>query len=360
MKSVYIHIPFCNNICTYCDFCKVKYNEEWINKYLDKLEDEIIKQYKKEKIRTLYIGGGTPSILSIDELKRLFEIIKLLDLEQLEEFTFECNVESITNEKLIFLKKNNVNRLSIGIETFNEKYLELLNRHHTKEEVFEKIEMARMIGFENINVDLMYALPNETMEDLEKDVDEFLKLNVNHISCYSLMIEPNTKLYIGKIKPIDEDLDYEMYKYIEKRLLSREYIHYEISNYSKNNMESKHNLVYWNNEYYYGFGLSASGYLENYRYDNTKNLRKYLNGEYIENITKISEEDKLKYELILGFRKIKGINKNQFKNKFGIDIYDVDNIKELLNNNMLEENEEYIYIADEWIYKSNEILLKFV
>ena len=360
MKSVYIHIPFCNNICTYCDFCKVKYNEEWINKYLDKLEDEIIKQYKKEKIRTLYIGGGTPSILSIDELKRLFEIIKLLDLGQLEEFTFECNVESITNEKLIFLKKNNVNRLSIGIETFNEKYLELLNRHHTKEEVFEKIEMARMIGFENINVDLMYALPNETMEDLEKDVDEFLKLNVNHISCYSLMIEPNTKLYIGKIKPIDEDLDYEMYKYIEKRLLSREYIHYEISNYSKNNMESKHNLVYWNNEYYYGFGLSASGYLENYRYDNTKNLRKYLNGEYIENITKISEEDKLKYELILGFRKIKGINKNQFKNKFGIDIYDVDNIKELLNNNMLEENEEYIYIADEWIYKSNEILLKFV
>lgn len=360
MKSVYIHIPFCNNICTYCDFCKVKYNEEWVNKYLDKLEDEIIKQYKKEKIRTLYIGGGTPSILSIDELKRLFEIIKLLDLEQLEEFTFECNVESITNEKLIFLKKNNVNRLSIGIETFNEKYLELLNRHHTKEEVFEKIEMARMIGFENINVDLMYALPNETMEDLEKDVDEFLKLNVNHISCYSLMIEPNTKLYIGKIKPIDEDLDYEMYKYIEKRLLSREYIHYEISNYSKNNMESKHNLVYWNNEYYYGFGLSASGYLENYRYDNTKNLRKYLNGEYIENITKISEEDKLKYELILGFRKIKGINKNQFKNKFGIDIYDVDNIKELLNNNMLEENEEYIYIADEWIYKSNEILLKFV
>ena len=360
MKSVYIHIPFCNNICTYCDFCKVKYNEEWINKYLDKLEDEIIKQYKKEKIRTLYIGGGTPSILSIDELKRLFEIIKLLDLGQLEEFTFECNVESITNEKLIFLKKNNVNRLSIGIETFNEKYLELLNRQHTKEEVFEKIEMARMIGFENINVDLMYALPNETMEDLEKDVDEFLKLNVNHISCYSLMIEPNTKLYIGKIKPIDEDLDYEMYKYIEKRLLSREYIHYEISNYSKNNMESKHNLVYWNNEYYYGFGLSASGYLENYRYDNTKNLRKYLNGEYIENITKISEEDKLKYELILGFRKIKGINKNQFKNKFGIDIYDVDNIKELLNNNMLEENEEYIYIADEWIYKSNEILLKFV
>ena len=360
MKSVYIHIPFCNNICTYCDFCKVKYNEEWINKYLDKLEDEIIKQYKKEKIRTLYIGGGTPSILSIDELKRLFEIIKLLDLEQLEEFTFECNVESITNEKLIFLKKNNVNRLSIGIETFNEKYLELLNRHHTKEEVFEKIEMARMIGFENINVDLMYALPNETMEDLEKDVDEFLKLNVNHISCYSLMIEPNTKLYIGKIKPIDEDLDYEMYKYIEKRLLSREYIHYEISNYSKNNMESKHNLVYWNNEYYYGFGLSASGYLENYRYDNTKNLRKYLNGEYIENITKISEEDKLKYELILGFRKTKGINKNQFKNKFGIDIYDVDNIKELLNNNMLEENEEYIYITDEWIYKSNEILMKFV
>lgn len=360
MKSVYIHIPFCDNICSYCDFCKLKYNKEWVDEYLDKLKDEISKYYKGEKVRTLYIGGGTPSILTTVELNKLFSIVNMLDLELLEEFTFECNIESLSNEKLILLKKNNVNRLSIGIQTFNDRYLKLLNRHYTKLEVFEKIEMARLIGFNNINVDLMYALPGETMEDLESDVDEFLKLNVNHISCYSLMIMPNTKLFIDKYSEIDEDIDYEMYKYIEKRLLSREYFHYEISNYSKLGMESKHNLVYWNNEYYYGFGLSASGYLENYRYDNTKNLRKYLSENYIDVITKVDKDDRIKYELILGFRKLKGINKNRFKEKFDISIYDVPNIRELLINGMLKENEEYIYIPDDWIYKSNEILVKFV
>ena len=349
MKSVYIHIPFCNSICSYCDFCKMQYNNDWVDVYLDSLKEEVKTYYKGEKIRTLYIGGGTPSILSIDELNKLFEITNLFNIEELEEFTIECNIESITNEKL-----------SIGIQTFNPKYIKLLNRHHTNEEVLEKIELAKLVGFDNINVDLMYALPGETIEELESDVDEFLKLNVSHISCYSLMIEPNTKLFIEKYKPIDEDIDYEMYKYIEKRLTNREYIHYEISNYGKMGMESKHNLVYWNNEFYYGFGLSASGYLENYRYDNVKNKDKYNAHNYIKNIHKISDEDKMKYELILGFRKIKGINKKIFENKYAKDIHEVFNIKELLNKKMLEENEEYIFIPDEWIYKSNEILVNFI
>ncbi len=360
MKSAYIHIPFCDNICSYCDFCKMKYTKEWIDEYLNSLKNEIETFYKGEKIRTLYIGGGTPSSLSIEELTKLFEIVNLLNLECVEEFTIECNIESLTNEKLILFKKNNVNRLSIGIQTFNEKFLNLLNRKHTKIEVKEKIDMAKFIGFDNINVDLMYALPNETLEDLEYDVDEFLKLNVNHISCYSLMIEPHTKLFIDKIENIDEDLDYEMYKYIEKRLTNRDFIHYEISNYAKPNHESKHNLVYWNNDYYYGFGLSASGYLENYRYDNTRNLKKYNSHNFIENITKITDEDRLKYELILGFRKIRGINKEEFKNKFNISIYDVTNIKELLKSKMLVEDECNIFISDEWIYRSNEILVKFI
>lgn len=360
MISVYIHIPFCKDICSYCDFCKLKYNKSWIDNYLISLKNEIIDNYKGEKVRTLYIGGGTPSLLSINELNELFEIIKLFDLGDLEEFTFECNVESITNEKLILLKKNNVNRLSIGVQTFNDKYIKLLNRNHTSEEVFSKIELAKMVGFDNINVDLMYALPGETIEELENDVDNVLKLNVNHISCYSLMIEPNTKLYIDKISTIDEDLDYEMYKYIEKRLTNRDYIHYEISNYSKLGMESKHNLVYWNNEYYYGFGLSSSGYLENYRYDNTKNLNKYNSGSYVENIHMITIEDKIKYELILGFRKLKGINKNDFLGKYGIDIHTIKNINKMLEEGKLVENNDYIYINDEWLYKSNEILLEFV
>ncbi|HOO68083.1 MAG TPA: radical SAM family heme chaperone HemW, partial [Bacilli bacterium] len=233
MKSVYIHIPFCDTICSYCDFCKLQYNNKWIEMYLNSLKEEIKKSYKNEKIKTLYIGGGTPSVLTVDELQLLFETIKLLDLSKLEEFTIECNIESITNEKLILFKKNGVNRLSIGVQTFNKKYIKFLNRNHTKEEVFEKINMAKMIGFNNINVDLIYAIPNETMEELQEDIDNILKLNVEHISCYSLMIEPNTKLYIDNERSIEEDLDYKMYKYIEKRLFNREYSHYEISNYAK-------------------------------------------------------------------------------------------------------------------------------
>lgn len=360
MKSAYIHIPFCDNICSYCDFCKMLYKKEWINEYLDSLKNEIESFYKGEKIRTLYIGGGTPSSLSVEELTKLFEITSMLNLEALEEFTIECNIESLTNEKLILFKKNNVNRLSIGIQTFNEKHLRSLNRNHTKEEVFEKIDMAKMIGFDNINVDLMYALPDETLEELEYDVDEFLKLNVSHISCYSLMIEPHTKFYVDKQEQIDEDTDYEMYKYIEKRLLNRDYIHYEVSNYAKAGRESKHNLVYWNNEYYYGFGLSASGYLEAYRYDNTRNLKKYNSHYYIENINKITDDDKLKYELILGFRKLRGIDKKEFKLKYNISIYDVPNINDLLQKGMLKEDETHIFISEDWIYKSNEILVKLI
>lgn len=360
MKSVYIHIPFCSNICFYCDFCKMLYKKEWVEIYLESLKNEIVNFYKGEKIKTLYIGGGTPSVLTIEELNKLFEIIKLFNTEVLEEFTVECNIESLTNEKLILFKKNGVNRLSIGVQSFIPKYIELLGRHHSKEEVFEKIELAKLIGFDNINVDLIYALPEETIEDLEYDLDELLKLNVNHISCYSLMIEPNTKLYIDNAKNIDEDLDYEMYKYIEKRLTNRDYIHYEISNYCKNGMESKHNLVYWNNEYYYGFGLSASGYLENYRYDNVRNINKYNSGNYIENIHKIDNKDIIKYELMLGFRKLKGINKSDFFKKFNIDIHKIENIDMLLEKGMLEENDEYIYIPESWIYKSNEVLVKLI
>lgn len=360
MKSVYIHIPFCNNICSYCDFCKMKYNKEWIDNYLDSLRCEIENYYKGEKIKTLYIGGGTPSSLSMIELNKLFSIIELLDLSMLEEFTFECNIESITNEKLILLKKNKVNRLSIGVQTFNENLLRFLNRSHNKDEVKDKIEMAKLVGFNNINIDLMYALPLETMDDLKEDIKLFIDLDIPHISCYSLMIEPNTKLYIDKIKQIDEDLDYEMYKYIEEELTTNNYIHYEVSNYCKKGYESKHNLVYWNNEYYYGFGLGASGYLENYRYDNTKNLRKYLDYNYIDNITKISNEDRIKYHLILGFRKLNGINKDKFKKIYNKSIYDVKNIRMLLNKGMLMEDDTHIFIPKEWIYRQNEILIKLI
>ena len=359
-KSVYIHIPFCKSICSYCDFCKFYYNKDWINKYLKELRNEIETKYKGEIIKTLYIGGGTPSSLDIYELQELFDIIKIFKLSKNVEFTFECNIETLTQDKLKLLKNNNVNRLSIGVQTFNEKYLKFLNRNHTSKEVLEKITLAKNIGFDNINIDLIYAIPGETIEEIDKDLDLFLDLDITHISTYSLMIEPNTKLYIEKTESIDEDIDYKMYEYICKKLKSYGYIHYEISNFSKKGYESRHNLTYWNNLEYYGFGIGSSGYIDNIRYDNTKNLNKYLSGNYVSESRFISEHEKLQNEFILGFRKINGIDKNDFYNKYGFDIKDIDIIKKLLKEEKLLENKKNIYINPKYIYVSNDILIEFI
>lgn len=360
MKSVYIHIPFCSSICSYCDFSKFYYNEDWVNQYLEALNNEIDLNYKGEVLKTLYIGGGTPSCLNIEQLTKLFNIIKKFNLSTKVEFTFECNVENINKEKLEFLYKKGVNRLSIGVQTFNNDLLKILNRHHTKEEVIEKINLAKSIGFNNINVDLIYAIPKEDMNILKNDLDLFLSLNINHISTYSLIIEPNTKLYIDKFKNIDEDLDYEMYKYICTKLKENGYNHYEISNFAKDGYESSHNLTYWNNEEYYGFGLGASGYVNGIRYDNTKNLNKYLNKNYIYESHELELKETIENEFILGLRKVKGINKKIFQDKYNINIKDINHVKKLITDGKLLEDEDNIYINPKYLYTSNDILIEFL
>lgn len=360
MKSVYIHIPFCSSICSYCDFSKFYYNEDWVNQYLEALNNEIDLNYKGEVLNTLYIGGGTPSCLNIEQLTKLFNIIKRFNLSTKVEFTFECNVENINKEKLEFLYKKGVNRLSIGVQTFNNDLLKILNRHHTKEEVIEKINLAKSIGFNNINVDLIYAIPKEDMNILKNDLDLFLSLNINHISTYSLIIEPNTKLYIDKFKNIDEDLDYEMYKYICTKLKKNGYNHYEISNFAKDGYESYHNLTYWNNEEYYGFGLGASGYVNGIRYDNTKSLNKYLNKNYIYESHKLELKETMENEFILGLRKVKGINKKFFQDKYNINIKDINHVKKLITDGKLLEDKDNIYINPKYLYTSNDILIEFL
>ena len=360
MKTVYIHIPFCQNICSYCDFCKIYYNSNLVNSYLDALKKEVDKYYRNEQIETLYIGGGTPSSLSIDELKKLFKIIKKVNLTKDNEFTFECNIESIDKEKLKFLYENGVNRLSIGVETFNNKHLLFLERKHTKKEVYEKIKLAKEIGFDNINIDLIYGLPNQTLKELKEDLNYFLKLNIPHLSAYSLIIEPHTKLYITKNKNIDEELDYKMYQLIKETLEENNYIQYEISNYCKKGYKSKHNLTYWNNLKYYGFGLGASGYIDNIRYDNTRSIDRYLDGYYRLNEEKITDQIKLENELILGFRKIKGINKKEFYNKYKRNINDLKIIQKLIKERKLIDDGLNIYINPKYIYLSNDILINFI
>ena len=357
VKSAYIHIPFCNTICSYCDFCKFLKNNEWVDKYLISLESEIKTLYKGEILNTLYIGGGTPSCLEKQELTKLFDILKVFKLNKTYEFTFECNIENITEELLIYLKNNRVNRISIGVETFNDKYLKFLNRHHTKDSAINTIELVKKY-FDNINVDLIYAIPKETLKELESDIDILISLDIPHISTYSLIIEEHTKLYMDKTKYIDEDIDSDMYNLIINKL--KDFNHYEVSNFSKPGYESRHNLTYWDNNEYYGFGCGASGYIDSVRYDNTRSLTDYFKGKYLLDSNKLSKEEKISNEFILGLRKMSGINKSTFKSKYNIDIKSIDTVNKLLKENKLIEDENNIFINPKYIYTSNYILEEFI
>lgn len=352
--SVYIHIPFCQNICSYCDFCKFYYNEKWVDNYLSALEKEIKSNYKGEVVETIYIGGGTPTCLNINQLERLLKLTNLFNKNKIE-FTVETNID-LSLEKIKLLNKYGVNRISIGVQTVNPKYLKFLNRNHTKEDVVNLINLLKKFDF-NINVDLIYAIPGETLEELNKDLDFILSLDVNHISTYSLMIEPHTKLYIDNVSNIDEDLDYEMYKLINKKL--ENYHHYEISNFAKKNYESKHNLVYWNNLNYYGFGLGASGYIDNIRYDNTRSYNNYINGKYTLEKHELDLNEIISNEFILGLRKIDGIDVNNFYNKYNMDITSIDVVKQLLKEKQLILTDK-LKINPKYIYISNTILVNFI
>jgi len=351
-EAVYIHIPFCRQICSYCDFCKVIKQDKWINNYLDALEKEIKKYYKGDLIKTLYIGGGTPSSLSILQLERLFAILSIFKLDSDAEITFECNCEDLNPELLEFLK-DKINRLSIGVQTFNNELIKLLGR---KKVNIDNIYLAKKY-LDNINIDLMYGF-NVSNEILKDDILKIIKLDIPHISTYNLILQEHTKLYISNYIPCNDDTIHE--EFINSILCKHGYNHYEISNYAKEGFESKHNLTYWNNKHYYGFGLGASGYINNIRYENTYSLSKYINGENIRDEHVLDLNETLQNEFILGLRKVKGINVNDFKEKYGFDILDILVVKKLLDDGKLILEKSNIFINPKYLYLSNEILVDFV
>ena len=355
MVSIYIHIPFCKSICTYCDFSKVYYNEKTVSDYLDALANEIKTNYKGEEVYTLYIGGGTPSSLSFENLNKLFNIISIF--KDYKEFSFECNLEDIDDKLMLFLKEHGVNRLSIGVESTHDKYLKYLGRTYKSSDIKPKINLAKKY-FDNISVDIMYAIKDETLKEVLEDIKIIKELDTTHISTYSLIIEPHTILYNKNEDYIDQDLDRQMYDLICDEL--KDYNHYEISNFAKKGYESKHNLVYWDNLYYYGFGLSASGYIDNVRYTNTRNIKEYIKGNYILEKHSLSKIEDMENEFILGLRKLNGINIYEFKKKFKKDIFDIELVNKLIDANKLIFDGEYIKLNKDLIYISNMVLENFI
>lgn len=361
VKSAYIHIPFCVSICSYCDFCKLYYHKKWVEKYLTELKKEIKKSYQGEVLDTLYIGGGTPSALSLEELEQLFSILQIFQKSPTCEFTVEANPDTLTEEKLLLFHKMGVNRISLGVETIHPRLQKMMERTHTKEEIKSLIQKIKEVGITNLNVDLMYALPSETKKELQEDLNFLLTLEVPHISTYSLILEPHTKMYLQYSSEIDEDLDADMYEIIKQTLKKHGYIHYETSNFCKEGFSSRHNLTYWNNQEYYGFGLGSSGYIQNVRYENTRSLSHYLEGNYLLESHTLTKLEDMQNFFLLGLRKMEGVKKKDFVIKYGCEAKEIfPVIEKLIEEGKIEETEDSYFIKEEYSYLANEVLVSFI
>lgn len=325
--GIYIHIPFCIKKCEYCDFVSYCNKEEYVPQYINALKKEIKKNINKEyKITTIYIGGGTPSSIEENYIADIIETIKLnMNEENLKDFenievTIEVNPGTVNEEKLQVYRKIGINRLSIGLQETHNELLKSIGRIHTYEKFIKTYKLARKIGFNNINVDLMIALPNQTIQDIKENLEKITKLNPEHISVYSLILEEGTPFYNkyneNKIKLPDEELERNMYWYVKNTLENNGYAHYEISNFSKKGFESKHNMNCWNQEEYLGFGVAAHSYNNKIRYSNTNSIEEYIKGSNKIIHEKQTLEDMQKEYMLLGLRKIEGINIQKFKNKF--------------------------------------------
>lgn len=275
VKSLYIHIPFCKKKCPYCDFTAYQGALHMEERYIESLVKEL-KLYGKNRFKTVYIGGGTPTLLSQDSLAKLFNA---LELEEDAEVSIEAN-PTISREMLEHLKNFGVNRISFGAQSFQESLLKVLGRDHTKKDIINAVTLAQSVGIENINLDLIYGAPNQTTQELLEDLEEVKRLNLPHLSFYSLIWEEGTQYYFelekNRLTELDEDLEASWYFKIDEVLTHAGYQHYEISNFSKLGYESKHNSVYWSNDEYIGIGLGASGYVNNVRYTNLKHFYPYF------------------------------------------------------------------------------------
>ena len=323
--SAYVHIPFCTQICYYCDFSKVFIKNQPVDSYLEHLLEEF-RSYDIQKLRTLYIGGGTPTALSAPQLEVLLDgLTKKLDLSVLEELTIEANPGDLDADKIAVLKNSAVNRVSLGVQTFDDKMLKKIGRSHLEKDIYENIDRLKLAGFDNISIDLIYALPGQTMEQVKENVAKAIGLDIPHMSLYSLILENHTvfmnRMRRGKLPLPKEELEAEMFEYIIAELERAGFEHYEISNFSKSGFESRHNLMYWDNAEYYGIGAGASGYVNGVRYKNHGPIRHYLSAveEGNARITEehLSQKEQMEEEMFLGLRKKSGVSMARFEEKFG-------------------------------------------
>lgn len=372
IQSAYIHIPFCVRICTYCDFNKYFIDKQPVDEYLDALilEMERRTQNANTKLKTMYVGGGTPTALNIEQLNKLLTAInRIFTIEG--EFSFEANPDELTFEKVKLLKAFGVNRISMGVQTFKPELLEILGRTHKTEDIYDAVRNARDVGIESISLDLMYHLPQQTLEDFEKSLNLAMEMDIDHISSYGLILEPKTQFYNmyrkGHLKLPNEDLGAEMYQTLMHKIEDSRFHQYEISNFAIDGHESEHNKVYWLNEEYYGFGAGASGYTNGVRYTNVNPVNHYIKAitnqeDPILTETRPTTNEQMEEEMFLGLRLNCGVNKNKFNEKFNTIIDQIfgQTIISLKNRKLIEETQDYIYLTERGKVIGNEVFEAFL
>ena len=352
IKHAYIHIPFCIRKCHYCSFLS-GFDITKKDIYINSLLKEIKIRYKSDKLKTLYIGGGTPSLL---EEKDIENILNNFEFDNAPEITLEANPETVSKQKFSNLKKIGINRISLGIQTFNNDILKIIGRNHNEKNIYTAIEQIKTADFENISIDLIYGLPSQNIEIFKDDLIKAINLDIKHISTYGLKIEEESFFYKNPPKNLpDEDMQADCFLYLCKILKENNFEHYEISNFAKSGFMSQHNLCYWKNQNYYGFGLNASGYEGTTRYKNTSYFERYIKNplekeeEIILNKKLIQEE-----EIILALRLKEGIDINRLPKKYE-KIY-----HKYKQNELLDITNNHLHLTEKGILLSNEIISEFI
>ncbi|RCW65317.1 radical SAM family heme chaperone HemW [Saliterribacillus persicus] len=374
VQSVYIHIPFCEKICHYCDFVKFFYEEKMADEYLEALEKEL--KYalpaQKQYMKTIFVGGGTPTALNTAQLKKLVNMIDhYFDVANCEEYSFEANPGDLDAEKISILKHAGVNRISMGVQVFDDVMLEELGRLHRIKDVYQNVNDLKKSGIDNVSIDLMYSLPNQSFSNFEKTLEEALSFQLPHYSAYSLQIEPKTIFYQrykkGSLTKPPEEVEAQMYEHLRTEMNKRGVKQYEISNFALPGYESKHNLTYWNNNHYYGFGAGAHGYLGNERIINIRPFPGYVKavhdkGSPILHREYISKKEQIEEEMFLGLRKMEGVSLSDFYDKYRIPMLDIykKSYEILFKKGWIVINNNKLQLTDSGMLFGNEVFQEFL
>ncbi|MGL4818371.1 MAG: radical SAM family heme chaperone HemW [Bacilli bacterium] len=373
-NSAYIHIPFCQQLCHYCDFSKVYVKNQPVDAYIDALatEMEMTKGTVRVPLDTLYIGGGTPSVLNKKQAERLFaHIHHHFEIGPQTEWTFEANPNDVTHQIAQVWLDAGVNRISLGVQSFDDRVLKAIGRTHKKEDVAQAMRILREVGFTNISLDLMYALPEQTMESYTHTLNEAVALQPDHLSVYSLILEPKTVFYIrhqkGKLTLPDNEMEAVMYEHTMDKLNAAGYKQYEISNYGRAGRESRHNQVYWRNESYFGFGVGSHSYVDGVRIGNVGVIPHYIQQiaegkRPIREEHAITDEQKMEEEMFLGLRMLNGVCKETFEEKYGQSMEQIfkQTIADLKEENLLIEENGHVRLTRKGLLLGNDVFSAFL